>query len=196
MPVKTRLSGETTTLFIGNDPNSLITTPQEIVQADFTGFLGDRHAGMTQKSDAHTSLYPRGTEIRNSRQVSLVSLEELSEVSVRLGVPNILPEWLGANIAVRGVPNFSLLPPNTRLFFAGGAVLVVQAENLPCKNPGKVIQDQYEREGLQELFPKAAVHLRGLVACVEKPGSIQRGETFQVEVPVQVLYSSDRSALP
>jgi MOSC domain-containing protein YiiM len=196
MTIETRLSGETAALFIGSDPNSLISTPQEVVQADFTGFLGDRHAGITQRSDAHTPLYPRGTEIRNYRQVSIVSLEELSEVSVRLGVPKILPEWLGANIAIRGVPNLSLLPPNTRLFFTGGAVLVVQAENQPCKHPGKVIQDQYEREGLQELFPKAAIHLRGLVACVEKPGTIRQGEPVQVEVPVQVLYSPDRSAQP
>jgi hypothetical protein len=39
------------------------------------GFEGDRHAGMTMLANGHTPMYRRGTVIRNSRQVSLVSVE-------------------------------------------------------------------------------------------------------------------------
>jgi hypothetical protein len=77
----------------------------------------------------------------------------------------------------------------TRLFFSTGAVLVVQAENNPCQNPGKVIQDFYRRPDLQGLFPKAGLHLRGLVACVEKPGIIQKNDPVEAEVPRQTLYA-------
>lgn len=38
------------------------------------------------------------------------------------------------------------------------------------------------------LFPKAAKRLRGLVAWVEKPGTIKAGEEMSVRVPEQWIY--------
>jgi hypothetical protein len=95
---------------------------------------------------------------------------------------------LGANLLLRDIPTLTQLPPGTRLAFASGVVLVVEHENLPCKGPGKVIQAQYAKPGLSTLFPKAALHLRGLVACVEKPGIIGESDEVIVEVPQQVIY--------
>ena len=159
------------------------------VRVTIEGFEGDRHAGMTMLANGHTPMYQRGTVIRNSRQVSLVSVEELQDVAEALDVPEILPEWLGANLAVRNVPHFSHLPPGTRLVFPEQAVLVVEGENGPCVFPGKLIARHYpDRRGLATRFPKAAIHRRGIVAWVERAGFICEGDTMQVLLPPKSPY--------
>ena len=184
-----RLTGTTLGVYLGLDQASFVTTPQPLVTASFAGFEGDRHAGITRKSDSRTPHYPRGTEIRNDRQVSIVSLEELAQIAVAMDLLEIKPEWLGANLLLQSIPSLTRLPPMTRLFFGSQAVLVVQAENLPCQNPGKIIADHYSRPALQGLFPKAGLHLRGLVACVERPGTILQGDLVGVEIPQPTLYA-------
>jgi hypothetical protein len=191
MPIQYKFSGKVAGLYIGLDTSTLVTTRQRRVNVVFEGFEGDQHAGLMRKSDSRTPHYERGTQIRNDRQVSIVSVEELKLIAEKMDLSEIRAEWLGANLLIKGIPNLTLLPPGTRIFFSGGAVLVIQAENLPCKHPGKVIQDAYKQEGLQELFPNVAMHLRGLVACVEKPGQIQEDETIQVEVPAQVIFQPE-----
>ena len=167
-------------VYLGLDRDALVTTRQAQVEVDFEGFAGDKHAGFTRPADSRTPQYPRGTPIRNERQVSIVSLEELSQIAATLELPEILPEWLGANLALQGIPNLTLLSAGTRLTFAQGVVLVVQAENRPCTGPGRVIEAQYQRSGLESAFPKAAMHLRGLVAVVERPGVIAVGDTVRL----------------
>ena len=189
MSIQQRLTGITMGVYLGLDKASFITTSQSQVEVTFAGFEGDRHAGITRKADSRTPHYPRGTEIRSDRQVSIVAVEELAEIATAMDLPEIKPEWLGANLLLQGIPGLTQLPPMTRLFFSTGAVLVVQAENNPCQNPGKVIQDFYRRPDLQGLFPKAGLHLRGLVACVEKPGIIQKNDPVEAEVPRQTLYA-------
>lgn len=189
MSIQQRLNGNTLGVYLGLDKISFVTTSQTRVTVTFAGFEGDRHAGITRKADSRTPQYPRGTEIRNDRQVSIVSVEELAQIATEMGLPEIKPEWLGANLSLQGIPNLTALPAMTRLFFGAGAVLVIQAENLPCQHPGKIIQDAYARPDLQGLFPKAGMHLRGLVACVEKPGAILQGDPVDVEIPQQTLYA-------
>jgi len=191
MTIHYRLAGKVMGVLLGLDPNTLVTTLQDQVQATFSGFDGDHHAGITRKSDSRTPHYPRGTEIRSDRQVSIVSVEELAIVSERMGLAEIRAEWLGANLLIQGIPNLTLLPPGTRFFFSAGATLVVTAENLPCRNAGKAIEQASGVDGIQDLFPKAGMHLRGVVACVEKPGVIKNGEDVRVETPLQVMYTPE-----
>jgi hypothetical protein len=195
--MKSEVQGVATQVLVGlnpgaveDDPLALVTTPRPQVRVTLEGFEGDKHAGLTYLSGSRTPHYPRGTVIRNTRQVSLVSLEELELVAAALGVPALWPEWLGANLAVHGIPDLTCLPPSTRLFFPQGAVLVVEGENKPCVYPGKVIQAQYpDAPGQANRFPKAAIARRGLVAWVERPGVIAAGDSVQAHIPVQVLYS-------
>ncbi|MBN2550788.1 MAG: MOSC domain-containing protein [Anaerolineales bacterium] len=175
-------------LYLGLDPDSFITTRQSQVKVTFAGFEGDRHSGITRRSDGRTPQYPRGTEIRSDRQVSILSMEELDEIAAALDVPQILPEWLGANLLLSGISRLTLLPPSTRLFFSGGVTLVVSQLNLPCLGPGGLIEEKYQRQGLAALFVKQAARLRGLVAVVEMPGTLCEGETVQAEIPEQVIY--------
>ncbi len=189
MSVQYKLNGIVSGVFLGLQAGSLVTTRQPQVNANFAGFEGDLHAGITRKSDGRTPFYPRGTEMRNDRQVSIVSAEELAQIAEALELPELHAEWLGANLLLQGIPHLTQLPPGTRLFFAGGATLLAQSENLPCINPGKVIAAQAGQPGLAEKFVKAAQRRRGLVACVEMPAVIRPGEGVIVEVYRQTLYT-------
>jgi MOSC domain-containing protein YiiM len=106
------------------------------------GIAGDRHYGFTFPSNARYPMYPRRTEIRNSRQFSIISQEEMKEVAARLNIAEIPPEWLGANLLTSGIPSLTLLPPSSRLTFPGGAVLIVQGENNPCTHVGRVFMEK------------------------------------------------------
>lgn len=194
MPIQYRLAGLVCGVYLSLQAESLVSTPQALVHATLAGFDGDRHAGVTRLSDGRTPKYPRGVSIRNDRQVSLLSVEELEQIAQALALPKIQAEWLGANMLLRGIPNLSRLPPSTRLYFSGGASLVITSENRPCIHPGRVIAAQYDgqgmaRQSLAEEFVCAAQGRRGLVACVERPGVIRAGETVEVEVPELKVYS-------
>ena len=102
------------------------------------------------------------------------------------GVTSLEPEWVGANLLVSGIPNFTKLPPSTRLLFDGGAALVIDLENSPCKYPGEII-DRFH-PGFGDKFAKAALGLRGVTAWVEREGKISAGDGIRVFVPPQQIY--------
>ncbi len=148
------------------------------------GMIGDRHFGVMMLSNSRTPEFPRGTVIRNRRQVSLVSQEELLAIARELEVEEIKPEWLAANLLISGIDHFSLLPIGARLFFDGGLVLFNDGKNLPCKIPAKIIQNQYEHVAdIQQKFISTSIHRRGLVAWVEHPSQLAAGVTCTVELP-------------
>jgi hypothetical protein len=183
------LTGNTLTTLLCDIPDSIASSPKSFIHAEIAGLVGDRHYGHTFASNARYP-YPRGTEIRNSRQISIISLEEMAEVAADIGIPQILPEWLGANLLVSGLPALTLIPPSSRLHFQNGVVLVVHGENDPCSHPGNLIQQKYpDIASLSPAFIKAAIHKRGLVAWVERPGKISTGEPFEAEIAQQFDYT-------
>jgi hypothetical protein len=147
---------------------------------DFAGVTGDVHYGFSRAADSRTPWYPRGTPIRNDRQVSLVSQEELALVATALGVPALEAPWVGANLLLSGIADLTRLPWNARLAFSGGVVLSHSRSNPPCTGPGKLIAAAYQQPDLASAFPKAAMDRRGLVASVELPGIISPGDTVEV----------------
>jgi hypothetical protein len=188
-----RLNGQVLGVLLGLETKSLVTTHCAEITVTFEGIDGDKHRGYTRGADGRTPYYKRGTPIRNIRQVSIVSQEDLHAVAAALDLPEICPEWLGANLLLSGIPDLTLLPPSTRLVFSKGAVLRVEEENMPCMGPGRVIAGQYANEKLASRFVKAAYHRRGVVATVELPGTIAVGDTVTLEVPEQIIYKPDRS---
>jgi hypothetical protein len=157
----------------------------------FNGISGDFHAGSTRRSGGREPWYPRGTEMRNERQLSIVAADELAIVAERMGLAEIKPEWIGANLVIEGVPHLSMLPAGTLLFFKGGVTIKVDAQNGPCRVAGRSIAENVGMADVEAgalLFPKAAKRLRGVVAWVEKPGTIRVGEEISVRVPEQWIY--------
>jgi len=176
-------------VYVALQAGSFLTRALQRVEVTFEGMAGDVHAGLLRSADSRTPFYPRGTRIRNARQVSLVSTEDLAETAAELGVAELLPEWLGANVLAAGIPHFSLLPSGTRLFFQSGAVLIVYEENNPCKGPGRILQEKYpERPELAAAFVNAARHRRGVVGWVELPGAICTGDRVTARLSKAVPY--------
>src|SRR3954447_17492059 len=119
--------------------NHFQTRPVEGLQLGFEGIDGDFHAGHTRRSGGREPWYPRGTEIANERQLSIVAADELAIVAERMGIAEIRPEWIGANLVIEGVPQLSMLPSGTLLFFANGAIVKVDGQNGPCRFSGESI---------------------------------------------------------
>jgi len=167
------------------------TRSVEALRLGFDGIDGDFHAGATRRSGGREPWYPRGTEMRNERQLSIVAADELAVVARRMGLAEIRPEWIGANLLIEGVPHLSMLPAGTLMFFKGGVTLKVDAQNGPCRIAGRSIA---EHAGMADVeasaleFPKAAKRLRGVVAWVEKPGIILAGEEISLRLPEQWIY--------
>ncbi|MER9356656.1 molybdenum cofactor sulfurase [Mesorhizobium sp. M0514] len=187
-----RLSAKVAALYVAPS-NHFQTRPVEALQLGFEGIDGDFHAGATRRSGGREPWYPRGTEIRNERQISIVAADELAVVAERMGLAEIKPEWIGANLLIEGVPHLSMLPSGTLLFFRSGVTIKVDAQNGPCRLAGRSIAENAEmadREAGALAFPKAAKRLRGLVAWVEKPGRMTTGEEISVRVPEQWIYRS------
>ena len=188
--MKKKRTGIVTHVMVGHDKRTLESNRVPRVQVTFEGFVGDQHIGLTRRSDVRVPHYPRGTIIRNTRQVSMLSLEEMADIATALQLPEVLPEWLGGNLAFQGIPDLTMLPPSTRIFFPDDAVLVVDVENMPCTGPGEVLQLKYP--GIPKLvqsFPKAAMHKRGLMGWVERPGYINEGDEVTILLPPPVTYS-------
>ncbi|AZO53989.1 MAG: MOSC domain-containing protein [Mesorhizobium sp.] len=169
------------------------TRPADELRLGFDGISGDFHAGPTRRSGGREPWYPRGTEMRNERQLSIVAADELAIVAERMGLTEIKPEWIGANLVIEDVPHLSMLPAGTLLFFKGGVTLKVDAQNGPCRIAGRSIAENVGMPDVEAgalLFPKAAKRLRGVVAWVEKPGIVRTGEEISVRVPEQWIYEA------
>jgi hypothetical protein len=167
------------------------TRATPVLELDFEGVRGDFHAGFTRRSGGREPWYARGTEMRNERQLSIVAPDELARIADAMGIDEVRPEWIGANLLISGVPRLSMLPSGTMLFFRGGVTLKVDAQNGPCRIAGRSVAENAgmsDHEAASLLFPKVAKRLRGLVAWVEKPGTITAGEDVSVRVPEQWVY--------
>lgn len=166
------------------DAPTLQTEVLSEMPVDFTGYAGDCHAGLTRPSCARvTSQHPRDTDIRNTRQFSIVSAEETAEIAATLGLEAIDPVWIGASIVISGIPDFTHLPPSSRLQTQDGVTLIVDMENRPCQFPAMTIEAAMPGQG--KGYKAAAKGKRGVTACVERPGILRIGDTVTLHVPDQ-----------
>jgi len=163
----------------------------ESLQLGFDGIAGDRHAGATRRTGGREPWYPRGTEIRNERQVSILCPAELAATADALGIGEVRPEWVGGNLLLDGLADLSRLPPRTLLRFADGAVLRIDGDNAPCRQSGRAVARRFPRHpGIDTAYVRAARHRRGLVGWVERPGALRLGESVEVRVPEHWIYGS------
>ena len=117
------------------------------------------------------------------RQFSVLSAEEIAEIAERMGTEALDPSWLGATLVLEGLPDFSHLPPSSRLQGPDGVTLVVDMQNRPCQLPAKVIEDHLP--GIGKKFKGAADGRRGVTAWVEREGVLRLGDVMRLHVPDQ-----------
>lgn len=185
--VPLRYTGQVTFLGLVKDRStSLASAAVQQIEADSGGAVGDNHYGNERASCMRMSLvYEPKTQIKNTRQITIISDEEMDEVAQIMGIDAIPPEALGTTIRLQGIPSLSLLPPSTRLLFSSGAALVVDLENAPCNHPAKLLPPP--AAGCPG-FRQAASYRRGVCAWVERAGVITSDATVAVHVPSQPPY--------
>lgn len=182
---KSGFIGRVEAILVNRTPDvSIATEKTGDSMLSFGGLQDDNHYGVTRASCVRfEDQYPQGAEVRNTRQLSIVSVEELAEIADRLGVPSLEPEWLGANLLVSGIPSFTLVPPNSRLLLPSGAGICIDLENKPCQYPAQLINEVYPRKGTR--FPSKAGSLRGVTGWVEREGAIAVGDAIDLHIPAQ-----------
>ncbi len=173
---------------VANRKAALESASLQSLRASFAGPEGEAHGGLTRPSCSRVlGQYPRNTEIRNTRQFSILSAEELALIAADMGLPALDPALVGATMVIEGIPDFSHLPPSSRLQGEGGATLVVDMNNRPCTLPAKPIEARHP--GLGKKFKPAAQGRRGITAWVEREGTFTLGETIRLHVPDQRVWA-------
>ncbi|MEZ5930669.1 MAG: sulfurase [Alphaproteobacteria bacterium] len=186
----TTLGGRIERLFVnlesGDDRNAIEV---ERVRASFAGLDGDAYASLTRPACVRTKRqYRPGTLIRNVRQITIVSAEELADIGAAMGLSGpVDPACMRANLVVSGFPDFTQVPPSARLIAEGGASLVVDMENEACSFPGELIDRHVPGRG--KAFVRAALGRRGVTAWVEREGDLWQGAALSLHIPPQRLYS-------
>ena len=170
---------------VEKDGATLRSVALQEAQATFDGFEGEAHGGATRASCVRVSAqHPKGTEIRNVRQLSVLSAEEIAAIAAEMGLDDIDPAWLGASMVIEGIPDFTHVPPSARLQCeASGATIAVDMENRPCVFPGREIET--EHAGFGKAFKPAAKDRRGVTAWIEREGMFKVGDTLRLHVPDQ-----------
>lgn len=165
-------------------PGQLASDPVGRMVIGFDGPEGEAHAGRLRDSCSRVvSQHPKGTPIANTRQITILSEEELAETAFAMHLPRIAPEWVGANIVLRGLPDLTHLPPSSRLQGPDGVTLVIDMENRACVLPGREIDRHHP--GVGPRYKPAATGRRGVVAWVERPGVLEPGQTLSLHIPDQ-----------
>lgn len=148
--------------WIGVNPDraaALESVAAPVLRLGFAGPEGESHAGLTRPSDSRvTAQHPRGTEIANVRQVSILSEEDLAAMAAALALPRLEPAWFGAT-------------------------LVVDMENRACALVAAVVERAHPGAGKR--LKAVARHRRGVTAWVERPGAIALGARLRLHLPDQ-----------
>jgi MOSC domain len=164
------------------------SVPLNEMALSFAGYAGESHAGLTRPSCSRVlKQHPRGTEIRNVRQLCIVSAEEMAEVAHDMGLQAMDYAWVGASVVVEGIPDFTHVPPSSRLQGPDGATLVVDMENLPCQEPAVTIDKALPGQG--KGFKRAAAGKRGVTAWVEREGVLRLGDVLTLHIPEQRVWA-------
>jgi hypothetical protein len=190
MPALKRTSITARVLWIGrvtDQDENLRSEALEAAELRFSGIEGECHGGLTRPSCTRVrDLYPKGTEIRNTRQLSIVSQEEMDAIAADMKLARLLPEWLGASMVIEGIPDFTHVPPGSRLLASGGASLCIDLENRPCVLPGREIDRDHP--GIGARFRHAARNRRGVTAWVEREGRLTLGDRLTLFIPDQPVW--------
>jgi hypothetical protein len=168
------------------ESSSFVTHQVPNITVDLAGIPGDRHYGLLRPASSRQKMYPSGTMVANRRQITIVTEDECAMIAERMGLPEIRPQWLGANLMLSGLSGgITSLPLGSRLVFPEGAGLICEGENLPCLGPGKQIAAFYNQPELAKEFVKAAANSRGIICSIEREGSIMLGDICSI-IPYKI----------
>ena len=168
-------------VYLGTSEDELAKQPCLSLNAQLSGFVGDRHGSYSRETWAGDDKQREGTIRRNERQWSAVSLEELAIIADAMNLKEpLLASSLGANLCLSGLPNISKLPKGSILRFPSGAELIVEEYNPPCLDMDEKLISMHTSKTNSKLykgdFLSAAKYCRGVVGVIEVPGMIHSGD--------------------
>lgn len=167
---------------------TLRAVAMDSLDLDFAGDVEDSHSGLTRPSCARlTAQHKVGTEIRNTRQLSIVSAEEMAATAAEMGLEALDPIYLGASMVLEGIDDFSHIPPSSRLQAENGTCLIIDMENRPCNLPSREIER--DMPGIGKLFKSASSGRRGVTASVERTGRLFVGDRLRLHIPDQPVWA-------
>lgn len=189
--IKSRQAGRIVWLGVVPDRDASLRAERlDQVRAELDGFEGEAHGGATRPSCSRfTMLHPKGTRVRNSRQLSILSAAELEVVAARLGLDRLDPELLGAQVVIEGIADLSHLPPGSRLQSGAGTTLCIDLQNGPCHLVAHEIE--IDAPGHGKAFSAEARGLRGVTAWVERAGPLAVGDEMALFVPTQRTWAPE-----
>ena len=175
---------------IDDDRAALLSPARDTIDLTFAGVEGAFHAGVTRPAcNRVKSQYQKDTAIKNERQLSIVSIEELDAIAAEMGIDAIDPTRVGATMVIKGIPDFTHVPPSSRLQAPSGATVTVDMENRPCVFPSKSLEQVHQGKGVG--FKPAAKNRRGVCAWVAAEGKITVGDILTLHIPDQRPWSPD-----
>ncbi|MGB5863504.1 MAG: sulfurase [Sulfitobacter sp.] len=162
----------------------LKAVPRDALTLGFAGPEGEDHAGLTRPSCSRViSQHPKGTQIANTRQLCVMSAQELAQIAAAMGIEALDPSYMGATLVLDGISDLTHLPPSSRLQAPSGATIVIDMENRPCMLPAREIEA--DMAGVGKAVKSASKDRRGVTAWVEREGVLKLGEQMQLHVPDQ-----------
>ena len=172
-------------VYLGRSEDDLSKDACQSLDAQLSGFAGDRHGSFEREAWSGGDKQAEGTSRRNERQWSAVSAEELAEISLAMDLKEPLTAGsLGANLCFSGAPNLSHLPKGSILRFPSGAELMVEEYNPPCLAMGEKLATIHKTNSGKKLlggvFSLAGKCRRGVVGVIEVPGMINTGDEVAV----------------
>jgi hypothetical protein len=173
---------------------ALQSAPREVCSLSFAGPEGEDHAGLTRPSDSrvwrNTRAAPRSGTCGNCPSCR----RRTSRPSRRYGPCRPLPPIVfGATMVLRGIPDFTRIPPSSRLQDEdSGTTLTVDMENRPCHLVSKEIEALASglRQGLQT-GGHGAARRDGLGGA---GGRDQAGRPLRLHIPDQPEWPHARAA--
>ena len=182
------LRGVVVSVLIARDPADLRSAAVPEAGVTFEGFEGDRHAGLTMRTGGRHPHYPRGTEIRNTRQISNRVSRRDGRSRLRARRAGAVPGVAWREPSAERIPALLTLPPAPGCTFHTARCWWLRAKIIPAPKRADRSSRRIRTSRGWRVFPKAALHRRGVVAWVERPGTIMPGDDLIAELPEQRIY--------
>lgn len=180
---KTSLSGIVSPLQVGADRSARPGKHRrDGLMLPLAGIGDGCHVRLTRKSDRHRlKQFRRGGEMKNARPVSIPAVGERAEIAANMELPEVRPEWVGADIVTSDGPDPTLIQPSRRLQFPCRATRVVDIGNLSWHLPAAFVGKHHPapRRG----FHAATRNRRGVVDWIEAEGEVVAGHPITVWLP-------------
>ena len=98
------LDARVAAILVNSTPDKDLSTSRiDSVAVSYAGMEGESHSGLVRASCVRVRhQYPQGTEIRNTRQISIVSVEELTLIAANMGVDGLQALLVGGHFRLAG----------------------------------------------------------------------------------------------